>query len=149
MTETESVIEVGVSQWDITKHDGKVTVLNTVTGNHRTFKISTVHKEGHALEGKRIVALLAGPNNTLDYEGFAFVAENGSVRVWSKKRGDIKDGRYVETEWEKFADLLTRPHYWSERGVEYMASLACRRCGRPLTHPESIASGIGPICEGR
>jgi hypothetical protein len=24
----------------------------------------------------------------------------------------------------------------------------CRRCGRRLTTPESIAAGIGPVCDG-
>lgn len=24
----------------------------------------------------------------------------------------------------------------------------CRRCGRPLTRPESVARGVGPVCGG-
>lgn len=28
-------------------------------------------------------------------------------------------------------------------------SINCRRCGRKLTDPESIAKGIGPVCEGK
>lgn len=25
----------------------------------------------------------------------------------------------------------------------------CGRCGRPLTHPESVQTGLGPVCAGR
>jgi len=34
----------------------------------------------------------------------------------------------------------------SEHGFELMHEGRCGRCGRPLTRPESIQSGIGPIC---
>ena len=33
--------------------------------------------------------------------------------------------------------------------VEVMHDGRCGRCGRPLTHPDSIQAGIGPICAQR
>jgi len=54
-------------------HNGRITVTNNATGGHRTFEIKTIRKEGHALDGKRVLSLLTGPDNTGDYTPFAFV----------------------------------------------------------------------------
>ena len=49
----------------ITTHNGTFTVHNPATGEHRTFKVSTVQQGD--LEGRRIVALLTGPDNANSY----------------------------------------------------------------------------------
>lgn len=41
----------------------------------------------------------------------------------------------------RVADPLEQAEFWHEG--------RCGRCGRVLTVPESIASGLGPECEGR
>ena len=41
----------------------------------------------------------------------------------------------------KVADPLAKAEFWHEG--------RCGRCGRTLTVPESIASGVGPECQGR
>jgi hypothetical protein len=155
-TQEEAELEIGLDQFDIVKHDCVVTLVLPPTAKHpgsrhRTFKISTV-REGKGqdptkggLAGKRIVALLTGPDNTRDYEGFAFVTEDGEVKVWKRLRSETRE----LSRWEKFADLLAHPAHWAAIGVTYQFSLRCRRCGRALTVPESISSGIGPICAGK
>ena len=40
-------------------------------------------------------------------------------------------------------------HYEQQHGIEYQFASTCRVCNRKLTTPESIESGIGPICGGR
>ncbi len=143
-------LAITLDQFDICKHDCVVTLTSPRTGDHRTFKIATVRegkgedKTKGGLAGKRIVSLLVGPDNVNDFSGFAFVNDGGIVKVWSRLRGNG-----VLSDYEKFADLLTNPNYWASRGVTYQFSLRCTRCGRPLTHPSSLISGMGPICEGR
>jgi hypothetical protein len=137
----EDGLEVGGDVFDVRRHDAVVTLVSPRTGEHRTFKIATAR--GGTLEGKRIVSLLTGPDNGGDYQGFAFVSD-GAIRVWSRFRGQGERSIY-----ERYADLLARPEFWAAKGVAYLAALRCRRCGRPLTHPESIESGIGPVCAGR
>lgn len=142
MTETttdvidEKTPVVTLENFDITVHDGRLTITNPATGNHRTFEIRTVQKGN--LEGKRILSLLTGSNNTADYQGFAFVDEFG-VKLWNRfNNGD--------SSWKTFASMIESPRKWVERGLQYQIEATCRRCGRVLTHPESIKTGLGPIC---
>lgn len=45
--------------------------------------------------------------------------------------------------------FLKRLHYSdSFPGMEFWHEGKCCRCGRPLTDPESIERGIGPVCMG-
>lgn len=120
-------------------HNGKITVKNPATGNHRTFQIKTVKKG--SLEGKRILSLLSGPDNESDYVGFGFVNDN-NVSVWNKFRADsqyAKLGKMLEN-----LDTLM-----NEGKVEVLFETKCRRCNRTLTTPESVVSGIGPDCASR
>lgn len=143
-TETAFTFETGTFK----THNGTVTIENPATGQHRTFQVRTqTFGEGDKAEEKRVVALLEGPDNTSDYRPFAFVDEtNGHVFVWRRFRGEPGE----PSAWEKFAKLLTQPeHFQESRGLEYLFEGRCRRCGRALTTPESIKSGIGPICAGK
>lgn len=145
-------IELTAEQFDLSKHNGMITISNPSTGNHRTFKISTV-QEGD-LKGKRIVSLLIGPEREAhsNWKGFGFVVENNDrdamlssltarVAVWKRCRG---------SEFEKLGRLLEQPiHYAQKHGLEYLIEARCQRCNRALTVPESIKTGLGPVCAGR
>ena len=151
MSETEPGpgLQITADQLDLSKHDGTVTLVSPKTGDHRTFRVRTVHNPESRLFGQRLVELLVGPDNGNDYQAFATI-ESGTgspvrLRVWYRYRNAAvqKLGSSVH---EAFADMLARPGHWAGRGVEYLISLRCRRCGRDLTHPESIRDGLGPIC---
>ena len=115
-------------------HNGTITVSNSKTKQHRTFKIKTV-KNG-PLKGKRVLSMLIGPDNENDFIGIAFVTDFDIV-VWKK---------YHNTQFEKCARVLLKLEKF-ELDVHF--STRCRVCNKTLTTPESIESGIGPICEGR
>lgn len=121
----------------LSTHNGKVTIVNPATGNWRTFRIRT-QKPGQWAEGKRVVGLLTGPQNTSDYQNFGFL-EGGQIRVWK---------RYQGTDFETYAKMLMHPSQFIEKGAEYMVEGHCIRCNRLLTVPSSIESGIGPVCAG-
>ena len=125
-------------------HNGRMTLHNPATGQHRTFQIRTQREDAKFAPGKRVVALLTGPDNQTDYQPFAFVDDNG-IYVWSSKRNDEKAGG---SRWSKFADMLMYPAKYQEHGVEYLFETRCRKCNRPLTDPISIKLGIGPKCRG-
>lgn len=134
-------------------HNGTYTIENTTTGNHRTFSIKTQSAEAKFAPGSRVVALLTGPDNTADYQPFAFVTVDG-VTVWKKKRGSFVNGRYEYSAWEVYAvmlaDLTANPAgVWSKRGYVVRASTVCIQCNRKLTTPDSIKCGIGPDCAER
>lgn len=139
------LIEITATEFNVAVHNGRVTIDNPATGQHRTFAIETVTNEESGLHGKRIVSLLIGADNTSDYRGFAFADDEGRVNVWKKLRG--QDG--ARSDFERFAALLERPADFAARGLTYQIEGRCRRCNRVLTHPESIASGLGPTCAGK
>lgn len=123
--------------------NGSHTIQNKTTGARRTFRIRTVLKGN--LKGKRIVALLTGPDNTSDYRGFAFVTDSGRILVWQKYRG--------QGDWDAYARMIEkivveRDPAWTSR-YDHLLEGTCRICNRKLTHPASIVAGIGPECASR
>lgn len=88
----------------------------------------------------RVLSLLTGTNNETSYTPFAFVLNDGAVLVWTKHRG---------TQFERLARMIQNLDRECERfDLEVSWSAKCRCCNRKLTTPESIASGIGPVCGG-
>lgn len=130
--------------------NGTYTIHNTATDEHRTFSVRTQADDARFAPGKRIVALLTGPDNEEDYDGFAFVDDRG-VYVWRKKQGVA--GK--PTSYDVFAamiwSLATRGEVseWFSRGYRLLMEGRCIRCNRKLTHPDSIKTGIGPECAAR
>ena len=119
-------------------HNGTITLRNPATGGHRTFQVRTQHEESNFAPGQRVVSLLCDGES---YRGFGFVTDDGSINVWRKKATPL---------FAKYADMLIRTdHYAGQHGVDYMFEGRCRVCNRQLTNPESIETGIGPVCAGR
>jgi hypothetical protein len=132
------VLDTRISEdFDLATHNGVVTV-RSCSGEHRTFRISTQADDAEFAPGERILYILAGPDNTADYMGLGFVKPDGRVILWKRHRG---------TQIEKIVRVLQRVTKYREMGFEYFAEGRCRRCGRTLTTPESIRSGIGPVCQ--
>ena len=135
MTVATQVVE------SIVSHNGKITVSNPESGNHRTFRVNTQKDDARFAPGERIVGLLNGPNNESDYQSFGFVKPDGRINVWRKFQG---------TMFERYARMLMNLEHETEKfGLVVQWSATCRRCNRELTTPESIASGIGPICRDK
>lgn len=118
----------------ILTHNGKITISNPNTGNHRTFQIKTVKKG--SLAGKRILSMLIGPDNEQDYLGIGFVDDTG-IKIWNRHKGTL---------YEKTANCLLKIE---ELGLISQFSTKCRICNKVLSDPISLASGIGPICGSR
>lgn len=122
-------------------YNGTYTITSP-TGEHRTFRVRTA--KGGNLAGKRIVAMLVGPDNQSDYRGFGFVTDTG-VNVWRKSDSEF---------FRKVAKMLWvmgttgTNNAYAAAGCEIQLSKACCRCNRELTDPTSIRLGIGPICRG-
>lgn len=112
--------------------------LTFPSGEHRTFRIRTV--PGGTFKGRRMLGMLIGPDNTAEYESFAFVEESGPS-VWKRFKNQ-KQAQYAAIIW----DLV---HGGELDGYELKISKRCLACNRPLTSPESIDAGYGPLCAER
>ena len=126
--------------FNLATHNGKLTVLSIATGEHRTFRIKTQKPGSTFAPGQRVISLLTGSDNQSSYTGFGFVRDNGKISVYTKKLG---------TWFEDVAKFLGNLAKFEAAGkVEVNWSVKCRKCNKELTTPESIRSGIGPVCAG-
>jgi hypothetical protein len=124
------------------------TVVSRRTGERKTFKLRA--KED-ARGTAYFASLLAGPDNTGDFQYLGFVYQNRRTGAWEVKLNKRGWAREACT---ALAWVLVNlsPGSSGEKLVEQAEvwhTGRCGRCGRELTVPESVASGIGPVCEGR
>lgn len=134
----------------LTDDTGAVVTQNgtyTITGEGQrtTFRVRTQRPDARFAPGKRVLGILSGPDNTSEYTGVGFlVHEDGVERiaVWRSKQG---------TAWEDKAELFAQVVLRNEAVDFYTILMAgsCCVCNRKLTVPESIISGIGPVCAAK
>ncbi len=86
----------------------------------------------------RFVSLLNGPDNTRDYTFLGTIFPSGDYRHGNKSKVSPEAASAKAFVW--FWD-----HMESDQ-VEVWHEGVCSRCGRPLTDPESVQRGLGPIC---
>jgi hypothetical protein len=121
------------------------TVENT-TGDHWTYRVS-------ACEGNpdiMFVSLLTGPQNTSDYTYLGLLIVKDAIVRLTKKSAYSEDTKAVQIIRRVICRLYDGQGSVIEAAgwkVHHIGK--CGRCGRPLTTPASIESGIGPICEGK
>jgi hypothetical protein len=121
-------------------HNGTLTIHNPATGNHKTFQIKTQKPHASFAPNERILSLLTGPDNTSCYNSIGIIKDNGKVVMWKKHRSNPVIGQYV--------NMVMNPEKFEDR-AEYLWEGKCRICNRKLTTPESIKTGIGPVCKGK
>lgn len=111
-----------------------------------TYKITHAEPKPGYTQGAYFVSLLTGPDNTADYTYVGLLMlHSGEVRITrsSKYRDDSKP---------------VQAFNWAMRRIWQGKPIApatfyhigrCARCGRALTVPSSIESGLGPECAGK
>lgn len=116
---------------------------------HYTFRVKHKPADSQWTEAW-FVELLAGPDNTDDFDYVGKLdPQTGSVRLTRKSRYS-PDAMVVRV----LRRVLSR--LWAadlgpvrEAGFAVAHAGRCGRCGRTLTEPESIATGIGPVCRDK
>jgi len=116
---------------------------------HYTFKV-TFKKGDKGFNDTYFVKLMTGMDNEKSYSYLGILnPEMGFVRTTAKScmNGDALPVRLLNRTlalvWAGNTAGLT------EAGFNVCHSGKCGRCGRKLTNPESLATGIGPECAGR
>lgn len=137
---------------------------NFVTAGNATFTLELPHDWAYAhgckphytykvrkKDGKPIffVSILSGPDNESDYRYIGILTFDGQVRTTAKSALSAESmpvrllNRTLKLLWkEDLTDL-------EEAGFKLHHEGRCGRCGRKLTVPESIETGLGPECSGR
>ena len=117
------------------------TIRNPQTGGRFTYRVRAGKGEG----APYFVQVLTGPDNTGDFTYLGCVFADGRFVVTKKSRisPDAPSAR-------AFAWFFARAQAGRDLcGVEVWHEGRCGACGRALTVPESIETGLGPVCAGR
>lgn len=120
------------------------TIRSRKTGTRYTYRVNLPKPDPTRRQYANpayFVSLLAGPDNTGDYVYLGMIADNVfKLTRASKMKNDstpVKAFRWV-------LERLMRNEFPPDTEIWHEGK--CGKCGRMLTVPESIASGIGPVC---
>ena len=122
------------------------TVVNPDSGSRYTFRVSQRENE-NGEKSPFFVGVLRGPDNTSHYQYLGVIFDGKTYRHTAKSR--ISNGAPSAHCFEWFWKVLTARSQKALDRVEVWHEGRCAVCGRKLTVPASIESGIGPVCDGR
>lgn len=116
---------------------------------HYTYQVRLKKAKGNYPD-TFFVSLLTGPDNTSDYSYIGILnSRTGEVRTTAKSKFPPETfpvrliNRIFSRIWEKNTEII------ESNGFNLHHEGRCGRCGRRLTVPESIETGLGPECAGK
>lgn len=124
--------------------NAKLTLRSKKTGTHFTFRVAQPWDHDankRDTTGPFFVSVLSGPNNENDFQFIGFIPLDGGSLIAGRK------GKPNAPSFKAFDWMLRHAingHLSPDLEAQHEGS--CCRCGRTLTHPTSIATGIGPEC---
>jgi len=140
MTEETRMIDCDQILQFITAGNAYFTLRSQKTGTRYTFRIKKA-KDSDTF----FVSCLYGSDNTGDY-AYLGIIKNCEFRITAKSRFTLDSPQVKAIVWS-FAHIMNADRIPDV--LEFWHEGRCGRCGRLLTVPESIASGIGPECAKR
>lgn len=119
--------------------------VSNPTGEHFTYRVSAP-RDFNEESPVWFLSVLTGPNNQSDYTYAGLLFETGAIRQTkgSKIGPDAKSWKVAAWALKQVWEGNTLP-----AGYDIKHEGRCGKCGRPLTDPVSIETGLGPICAGR
>lgn len=125
--------------------NAKVTLVSKSTGQRFTYKVATPKGK----TSPHFVRLLTGPDNRHNYSYMGRIVPGGQYIHDKRNRAGAEDSPSTKGfRWVLYR-LVGRDFATVDANVEIWHEGKCGRCGRTLTVPESIATGIGPVCSGK
>lgn len=122
-----------------------VTLVSKKTGTRFTYKIRVGKNAGDP----HFIRLLTGPDNTRSYSYMGRIVNQESYIHDRKNRAGSANSPAAKGFLWVWTKLLARQFKDVDANVEIWHEGKCGKCGRKLTVPESIATGIGPVCAGK
>ena len=119
-----------------------ITLESEVTGKHYTYRVTKKEEEGK--DAVWFVGLLTGPENETDYSYIGLIRDNSfQTRGKVKVSPDAPSSKGFGFFWHWIGTGAMPPK------MVIRHEGRCGRCGRTLTVPESIDTGIGPECRAK
>lgn len=121
----------------------RFTLVSEKTGARFTYQVKVKKDDEGEPTDFFFVSVLTGPQNTNDYTYLGCLTHGRFVHDRRLRIGTSAPSRQAFTWfWNRVQQSkeLSQCECWHEG--------KCGRCGRVLTVPESVASGLGPKCAG-
>lgn len=142
--------QINVTPVFVLAGDATFTVDNGA-GKHYTFHVYKSEPSQQYPNPAHFIEVLVGPDNTTDYLYMGVVVHTGKnspyVRITSKSKIKKEDVRWKVATW---ALRVIWQHQYMNYKVPMEYSIRhsgnCGKCGRPLTTPASLDTGLGPDC---
>lgn len=141
LTEYAKSVLDALDQKDMLAGEAIITARSRKTGKHYTYRVRRNEDRGLIW----FVDALTGPDNTRNYTRLGFIGIDGIYRHGKWSPLDFNDARN-----KVFAWLWERVRAGRDsKSLDLMHNGRCARCGRTLTTPESLETGLGPVCSAR
>lgn len=135
--------------------DARFTLVSKATGTRYTYRVRRAEPNGRG-EPPYFVSVLTGADNesSYSYAGLLLAPppnESGQLLFKATAKSKVAEDAPSVRGFKWFLRALfqgTGPEGFFAK-AEFWHEGRCCRCGRALTVPESIASGIGPECARR
>jgi len=131
----------------LTGGNATVTIQSAKTGTHFTFKVKHAYDRATNKIDRTsplFVKVLNGPSNESDYMYLGLIGSENQLVAGRKGHPDAPS-------FKAFDWTLRQLHGKAEIPADVVIRHegSCCMCGRKLTRPESIDSGIGPECASK
>ena len=149
MTTPASIVALAHVRAFLLAGHAKFTLVSKVTGARKTFEVKYAKPTEKFPEGW-MVSLLVGPDNGSDYRYIGIIRKLDTkiptnVMTFVRNRQQFAPEACAAVEWFLRLVNVDKNDVFNAQ-AEFWHSGFCARCGRELTDPESIASGLGPVC---
>lgn len=126
-----------------TAGNARLTLVSERTGQRFTYQVKEKKDEEGKPTGFFFVSVLTGPDNTSSYTYLGCLSNGRFINDRHLRIGaEAPSRRGFAWFWRNLnGGDLSKVEVWHEG--------RCGRCGRVLTVPESIQTGLGPVCAGR
>lgn len=124
------------------------TIVSTKTGKRFTYRASK--PKGAAPDADTVIFLraLTGPDNNQSYSYFGYIGKDGKFH-YGLGKAKLNETAPSVAAFKWCFHHMTSGKPASLKQIEFWHEGRCCCCGRRLTVPESIKSGIGPECAKR
>ena len=123
-----------------------LTVVSKATGARFTYKIEKGKPKKDQRAAPWFVSVLTGPSNTEDYTLLGMIFEEMTEALRFPRHQRISENAPSARAFRWAWSQLQNPSDQIHPSLEVWHEGRCGRCRRPLTTPESLITGIGPIC---
>jgi len=121
-----------------------MTLESKKTGRWFTYKIKKSNKEDD--KSPYFVSVLTGNDNETAYTYMGTIFSNDKLSFNLTKKSKISDDALSYKAFNFFFNLLLNNKLHDD--IEIYHRDICSVCGKKLTTPESLKSGMGPFCRG-